>query len=1229
MKNLTKLLNLIIIGVIILSSLGSASEDDPTDVATVDQIPLLIQSGDLQFKNGKYDAALLEYQKGLKLLPEHYELLMKSGECYAKLGQWFPAVVQFEAAYAKDKSAHAKLILAYRNYGNELLAGTNFKQAVEYYNRLLKINAGDREILAKFEKWESAPALDEPNVLKQDVRFQALLAETSVPLSKKRYGIALGHLERALKLRPDDLNALKLSASTNAKQRRWEDAIPAFEKVYGMQKSGQQINISQKIENWHVIGPFPFKEGQGRDTVYPIEEQLGNQPLDLTKTHEGINGTEIGWHEVNRYVVSNLKVILDMGRKVNLFSAGGIAYAFTEIDAPAETLAQLSIGSDDGIKVWLNDRLVWDNAVRRALKPEQDKVTVMFKKKNRLLVKIDDRGGVWGFSAKIDQPESGDIREELIDAYKGQGDDLFSSKAYEEAVASYNRVLEFQPKRIGIHLRIAEAHGALGKLKDAVDYIEKTALTQNPQSVPALMKLAEIHRDGQNHNDAIAAYERVLEIDSKNVLAITGLGDTYNAQSQYKKALEQFKRAGDLYIARKDGNQAIIVYEKALIIAPDDVEIIANVGKAYQRRGALQNAIAEYERVLQLSPDHRPTLIDAGDTYIAFNSEQKTRLAITVYDKAIQLRPDDIPLRLKLAKAYLREKRYPGAYDEFEKALEVNPQNSQVYTAYAQALIDNRRHTQAIHLLKTRALAQNPSAINFHRMIAKAYEGQGKLGLAMATYQEILSIEKGSGNTNEARREIKRLRAEIQGDASLEPEKLILVVFGTGTNSDDTINDPQHRHIPYLWNKLRPLGTLYTDVSLNNYTEERNIFSALVTGQWGQDLESIPIDVEGAVVYSRHIQPIFSRNCTAYTCHIGGDDAAGGLTLTSFQALTNGSYNGDVIIPGSSVESRLVQHLEDEADPPMPPDETLSQAQIQLIKRWVDEGALNDNEVTVVSSGGVPTQSSEISPTSGESEWDGRPTFPTLFERYRKLLDVPSNKVWFITSNAKLTKMGFSKDPDYGETFRATSISPELMTDAHNRLHQLHDEWEKAGLSRGAIREKLSTLSSRDLCAKQTDGLSAEIIVTVAKKTRSFHVGAEETAIDDRLAYLYAHNVLEEKHPSLLVTAFTQPSEPVNKRRDDILKEIAQADSFTYYLWETAAKIPDYREKTNFIVVLPHPHENRADVLVIGPRIPQNRIETNEKRRADDPFFLTDLMSQIADMLEFDYAVPLANLQQL
>jgi YVTN family beta-propeller protein len=103
------------------------------------------------------------------------------------------------------------------------------------------------------------------------------------------------------------------------------------------------------------------------------------------------------------------------------------------------------------------------------------------------------------------------------------------------------------------------------------------------------------------------------------------------------------------------------------------------------------------------------------------------------------------------------------------------------------------------------------------------------------------------------------------------------------------------------------------------------------------------------IVYSRHVQPIFTRSCALSGCHAGSAAGAAALSLESWDLVMAGSLNGAMVVPFAPRRSHLLQHISTDssiaprAEPHMPFNRgSLPLDQILLIKRWIVEGAKND-----------------------------------------------------------------------------------------------------------------------------------------------------------------------------------------------------------------------------------------------------------------------------------------------
>ena len=115
-------------------------------------------------------------------------------------------------------------------------------------------------------------------------------------------------------------------------------------------------------------------------------------------------------------------------------------------------------------------------------------------------------------------------------------------------------------------------------------------------------------------------------------------------------------------------------------------------------------------------------------------------------------------------------------------------------------------------------------------------------------------------------------------------------------------------------------------------------FAAVAAGKTGLAADEKPVQT-GPVSFYRQVRPILQRNCSG--CHQPAK-AGGKLVLTSYAGAKAGGEQGPGFEPGKPDESLLVDLISGDK-PEMPRNAPpLSKEQIEIISRWVAEGAKDD-----------------------------------------------------------------------------------------------------------------------------------------------------------------------------------------------------------------------------------------------------------------------------------------------
>ena len=95
------------------------------------------------------------------------------------------------------------------------------------------------------------------------------------------------------------------------------------------------------------------------------------------------------------------------------------------------------------------------------------------------------------------------------------------------------------------------------------------------------------------------------------------------------------------------------------------------------------------------------------------------------------------------------------------------------------------------------------------------------------------------------------------------------------------------------------------------------------------------VDPSEFAFFEKKIRPLLATNC--YECH-GEQKQEGEFRLDSQSALLQGGENGAAIVPGDAAESLLISAVRRESLE-MPPDNSLTSEEIELLVEWIERGA--------------------------------------------------------------------------------------------------------------------------------------------------------------------------------------------------------------------------------------------------------------------------------------------------
>ena len=212
--------------------------------------------------------------------------------------------------------------------------------------------------------------------------------------------------------------------------------------------------------------------------------------------------------------------------------------------------------------------------------------------------------------------------------------------------------------------------------------------------------------------EAIACYDRVLEIDPRDAGAWSNKGVALGTLGRY--------------------DEAIACLDRALEIDPRDAKAWSNKGLALRNLGRHKEVIACLDRALEIDPGYAEAWSNKGVTLGALGRRNE---AITSYDRALEIDPRSTIAWSNKGLALGALGRYQEAMDCHDRALEIDPRDAVVWGSKGNALGNLGRYQEAIDCLD-RALEINPRS-------ALAWSNKGLALGALGRHKEaIISFRK-------------------------------------------------------------------------------------------------------------------------------------------------------------------------------------------------------------------------------------------------------------------------------------------------------------------------------------------------------------------------------------------------------------------------------------------------------------------------------------------------------
>lgn len=316
-------------------------------------------------------------------------------------------------------------------------------------------------------------------------------------------------------------------------------------------------------------------------------------------------------------------------------------------------------------------------------------------------------------------PHNVEVQLSIADAYARLED-------YRNAIAAYDSVQQWQGQSVQLSARKVRAYQALNDTVGAIGEM-RSLLATAPRNVDYNLAMGNMMLMFGERDSALTYYDKAQQYEPEN-------GATYLAKAQFYNAI------GDSVNYDQQTYQALV--SKDLDVA-SKVEVLADYARHLLVAKDSSARTENLFKVLIEQHPNEPQIRMLFSDYLAAKDDMKG--AAEQMDYAVNLDPTDAQAWNRLLVLNIISENYKAAIAAGDRAIELNPNDIELYGYIAPAYYNIKQYDKAIEVYK-KALAAVDSTDTEHRSMFLGGMGDAKFSMgdtigAFALYDKAIEID--------------------------------------------------------------------------------------------------------------------------------------------------------------------------------------------------------------------------------------------------------------------------------------------------------------------------------------------------------------------------------------------------------------------------------------------------------------------------------------------------------
>lgn len=244
------------------------------------------------------------------------------------------------------------------------------------------------------------------------------------------------------------------------------------------------------------------------------------------------------------------------------------------------------------------------------------------------------------------------------------------------------------------------------------------------------MALADMYKEHERYRQSQQIYEQLLEVEPRNKKALLGLGESYQGQLMFDKAMKSFLSAA--------------------VLDPSDVSGLFRAGLLYMEMGKNSEAITQFKRALSVNKMYPRLNYFIGKA--AFQSGNY-ELALSAAMEERKLNPNLADSYELAAEVYTAQKLFQKCAEEYQQAVRLRPQGAEIYVKLARCYRQGGSPDIAASMLNI-AASQESGLPEIYREQGAIFEQKGDERAAVQAYNKYLALSPNAPDRQEIERKI-------------------------------------------------------------------------------------------------------------------------------------------------------------------------------------------------------------------------------------------------------------------------------------------------------------------------------------------------------------------------------------------------------------------------------------------------------------------------------------------